>query len=90
MRVAGAAVLDPACNELVVLAMGGLGDEVLAPVPAGLRAAAVVEAVPPVALLSVVLLGDDVALLGRVEVRRAVVEDVDRFFSSSERDGWLR
>lgn len=90
MRVVGAAVLDPACNELVVFATGGLGDEVLAPVLAGLRAAAVVAAVPPVALLSVVLLGDDVALLGRVEVRRAVVEDVDRFFSSSERDGWLR
>jgi hypothetical protein len=90
VRDAGAVVLDPALKELAALVMGGLGDEVLALAPAGLRAAAVVEAVPLVALRSVVLLGDDVVLLGRVEVRRAVVEDVERFFSSSETDGWLR
>lgn len=58
--------------------------------PAGLRAAAVVEVGPPVALLSAVLLGEESVPLGRVEVRRAVVEEVERFFSSSEADGWLR
>jgi hypothetical protein len=91
VRVTGAAVLDPALAELVVLATAGFGDEVLAPAPAGLRAAAVVEAVLPTALFSEALLGDEVALLGTADVRRAVVEDVEvRFFSSSETDGWLR
>lgn len=73
--------------DAALLVTGGLGDEVLALAPTGLRAAAVVEAVPLVARLSVVLFGDDVVLPGRVEVRRAVVEDVERFFSSSETDG---
>ena len=76
--------------ELVALGTGGFGEAVLAVALVGFRAAAVVEAVPPVALLSVALLGDAVVLPGRVEVRRAVVEDVARFFSSSETDGWLR
>lgn len=87
MRVVGAVEPDAALKELVVLEIGGFGDAVLAVAPAGFRAAAVVEAVPLVVLA---LLGEEVALLGRVEVRRAVVEDVERFFSSSDMDGWLR
>ena len=69
---------------------GGFGDEVLVVAPAGLRAAAVVEAVLPVALRSAALFGGEVVLLDRVDVRRAIVVGVERFFSSSEAEGWLR
>jgi hypothetical protein len=89
VRVVGAVALEPVLKELVVFGTVGLGDAVLV-TPAGFRAAAVVEAVPLVALFSIALLGEEVVLLGKVEVRRAVVEDVARFFSSSETDGWLR
>jgi hypothetical protein len=93
VRAADAALFDPALTELVALARAGFGDAVLLEeAPAGFRAAAVVDAVVPTALFSAALLGEDVVLLdGAAEVRRAVVEDVEeRFFSSSETEGWLR